>query len=389
MGRTLSPQQRRAIKIGAILTVPMSPHLSSRAIVTLSCILLIIILAVLAWEKFGITQFAATAPLSASSTQAYLQEAQNAYNNNDFTSAIGSVDAILTKNPNDVSALVSEANILAQEGSLSFNEKEYGTQAIAVAQQALTIDPNSADAWRVIGYANEIMQNYPAAENAYQKSLAIDPNNALTLSQQAHSYDLQGDTARAEAGYKAALAIDPTLDQAQMGLARIYIDQQELSQALGLFENVATSSANVRIRAEAEFSAGELYLARNDLGPAQQLMNSSTSLDPSYPLGWVGDGLVDFSEAVATTSGMTDAQRNALITSSFQSLQKAVTLNPYQSAAYYQIGVEFGTVGQYALATKFLDEAVTVVPNDITLSVPEKQVMLARIHSALSVLSAH
>ena len=367
----------------------MSPHLSSRTIVTLCCILLLIVLAALAWEKFGSTQFAATAPLSASSTQAYLQAAANAYNSNNFSSAISNVDAILAKNPNDVPALVSEANILAQEGSISFNEKEYGTQAIAVAQQALAVDPNSAAAWRIIGYANEIMQNYPAAEDAYQKSLAIDPNNALTLSQQAHSYDLQGDTAQAEVGYKAALAIDPTLDQAQMGLARIYIDQQELSQALALFENVATSSANERVRAEADFSAGELYLARNDLDTAQELMSSSTSLDPSYPLGWVGAGLVDFSEAVATTSGMTDAQRNALITSSFQSLQKAVTLNPYQSAAYYQIGIDFGTVGQDDLATKFLDEAATIVPNDITLSAPEKEVMLARIHSALSVLSAH
>ena len=87
----------------------------------------------------------------------------------------------------------------------------------------------------LIGYSNEIMQNYPAAHDAYAKT-DDGPLDALTIGQQAHAYDLQDEIAKAEAGYRAALAIDPALDQAQVGLARVLLTQGKTDEALTLFK---------------------------------------------------------------------------------------------------------------------------------------------------------
>src|ERR1700722_2237404 len=122
------------------------------------------------------------------STTSALNQSLSDFNKGDFSAAISSLDSALAKDPKNTDLLLLKASTLAQEGSLQFKEAEYGNQAIAVAQQVLVIDPQNSEAWRIIGYAYEIMQNYPAAHNAYQKSLALNPKNALTLSQEAHAY---------------------------------------------------------------------------------------------------------------------------------------------------------------------------------------------------------
>ncbi len=360
--------------------------MSSSSLITLGgALAVIIILGALAWVSVLLKGVAPLSPAPsasiAASSQQYLQDAHQAYERNDFSTAISDADAALAQNPTDVSALVAKATYLAQKGSLTFNEKEYGAQAITVAQQALAIDPQSAEAWRVIGYADEIMQNYAAAEAAYEKSLALDPQNALTLSQQAHAFDLQGNTAKAEAGYRAALTIDPTLDQAKMGLAGILVQNGDLTDALPLYAATSHDSPNTRVRAEAAYSAGMIDNALKQLAEAEHLMQSATFIDPAYPLGWVGLGVVLFNEAIATSSDLSATSRQSLVSASLQSLEKAIGLNQYQSAAYYQMGVELAALGQ-PTAAKFLDEAATIVPTDITLSVPEKQALLSRIKYA-------
>ena len=316
---------------------------------------------------------------------AVFQKAADAFNANDFESALLAVNATLASNPNNVEALLAKANILAQEGSIEFKEKEFGTQAIALATQALVLNPQSDEAYRIIGYANEIMQNFPAAYDAYAKALAINPRNAFVISQQAHAQYLQGDIAKAEMGYRVALAIDPTLGQASIGLAQILVEQGNIAGALPLFVTASKSAANIRERSEAAYSAGELYIQLNNPLQAKQFMTTATSLDSTYPLGWVGLGLIDFNMAIATTSSLTHAERNAAVLLSMQLLQKAIALNQYQSAAYYQLGIELGTVGDRALSTKFLTEANTIVPQDITLNTTQKQIMQARIKSALAI----
>jgi tetratricopeptide (TPR) repeat protein len=325
--------------------------------------------------------------LPPSATQTYLKAAASAYNDNNFSASIEDADAILANDPNNVNALIAKATALAQEGSVTFQEQTYATQAIAVAQQALAIDPQNADAWRIIGYANEIMQNYPAAEAAYEKSLAIDPNDALTLSQQAHSYDLQGDIVKAEAGYKAALAIDPTLDQAEMGMGRIYSDMHNFSQALPLFEGVASSTQNARTRAEALYSAGAINTSEGNDALAMTLFTQSATADATYPLPLVGIAAEQFGQAIGASTTLSDADRANLLQISMTGLQQALKIDPNLTTAAYQAGIEMAAMGQQAQALELLDEAVRIEPQDISLSAAEKQAVQAQITAAKTYIS--
>ena len=306
-------------------------------------------------------------------TQEHLKSSLDAFNTSDFNTAYASIKEVLDRDPDNIQALLAQATTLAQEGSIRFNEQIAGTQAIQVARRVLELDPKNAEAWRIIGYANEIMQKYDEAHQAYAKAIELQPGNALAISQDAHAYDLEGDFVKAEAGYRKALTINPTLDQAQAGLARILVARGALDEALSIFESVAGSSPNSRVRAEAAYSAGTLWGAKGDLDKAQSAMQLATDADSQYALAWTGRGTVAFQKAMATTSQATASERDALVTESFMQLQRGISLNPNQSAAYTQLGTQLIILGRTEEGLKVLEETLAIIDRDITLSAPAKE----------------
>ena len=91
-----------------------------------------------------------------------IQAIADFYNNN-LDDAINKTEIYLKDNPKDISGLLLLATSYEQKGSLEFKEKQYGDLAIQTANEVLTIDPSNAEAYRIIGYAYEIEQNYTDA----------------------------------------------------------------------------------------------------------------------------------------------------------------------------------------------------------------------------------
>lgn len=294
---------------------------------------------------------------------------------NDFTSALQNADAALASEPDNVVALLNKATALEQQGSLQFKEKELGTQAIALAQQALAINSKSSDAWRIIGYAYEIMQRYPEAHDAYSKSLALNPANAATISQDAHAYDLEGDYTRAESGYTQALQIDPNLDHARMGLARMLVARGKLDDALAQYKLVMQSSSNARQKAEAAYSAGVIQNAQKKTAEAEVLMRQAIDLDPSYAQGWGGLGEVLFAESVNQAKIGSDTGLAKLVDESLAAFGKSIALNPNLANAQLQLALSMVALGDDQRALTVINETIKTIPNDITLSAPSKQIL--------------
>ena len=107
------------------------------------------------------------------------------------------------------------------------------------ARCGIIADEHNSEAWRLIGYAHEIIQRYDLADISYQKSLNIDPNNARTLADRAHAFDLQGKLDEAAPLYIAAISKDPYIEKAYLGLGRIAVAHADLPGALAYFEIVA------------------------------------------------------------------------------------------------------------------------------------------------------
>ena len=359
-------------------TEETAPHRShARLFIALAAVVLAGIVLALVFSK-----------VSGDLLQRRMSEANALFNANDTSAAVAKADSILTRDPRNITALLLKAASLAQKGSLEFKETTFGPQAIAIAQEALALDPRNSEAYRIIGYAYEIMQKYDEAHAAYEKALALDPSNVAAVSQNAHAYDLQGQIEKAEVGYRAALALDQNFSQAQMGLGRIFVQKGQLDEALARFTRVAGTAQNARVKAEAAYSAGSISSARGNRAEAERFMRLATVTDQKYALGWVGLGKELFDQSIAASSQISLGQRNALITSSMDSLQKAIAINPNQSLAHYQLGIQLAALGKTSAAVKILTEAKSIVASDITLSTTGKTTMLAKIDSALAVVSA-
>lgn len=297
------------------------------------------------------------------------------FNTNDVDGAIAKADQMLADNPDDVATLVAKSLALAQKGSLGFDETKYGMQAAAIAEQAITLDPKSSEAYRALGYAKEIQQDYAGAHAAYETALTLDPKNALAIFGNAHAYDLEGDIVKAETGYRAALGVDQNCYPAHLGLGRIYNAQGEREKALAEFKLVYMNAPNLHNKAEAAYSVGTLLIAKGDDALARGYLEKATLVDPEYPLGWYGLGTVLYIQATAMSS-LPAAQRGNLILGSVTALNKAITLNPEQSAAYLQLGEAFYVIGEKDAALAAFKKAAVVIPSDITLSATEKMQML-------------
>lgn len=302
-----------------------------------------------------------------------ITDAIDAFNQNNFDEALGKTNAILAQDPKNITALFLQALTLAQRGSIEFKEKEYGEQAIVVAQQALEVaatDTERSEAWRIIGYANEIMERFDKAFVAYDTSLKFNPNNALAISQKGHAYGLQGDVKKARELYEQALKIDPSLDHARINFARALVFENDTDGAITEFKKVISTTSNQRFLAESNYAIGSLYTFRREHILAEQFLKSATVADPTFALGWIGLGREQFFQMLR--KDIADMQRGDLVNASFGNLTKGLKINPNQTLGYYQFGLELGFLGEKEKAILMLKQALVVVGIDIALSRQEK-----------------
>jgi tetratricopeptide (TPR) repeat protein len=105
--------------------------------------------------------------------------------------------------------------------SYLFSRWNDGNNAVAEARTALSLDPNNAEAYRYLGLALFVDDQYSAALKALEKSLARDPKRADTY------YDLgliqvaENDLPAAAESYRKAIQLNPHLGEAQTSLGAI------------------------------------------------------------------------------------------------------------------------------------------------------------------------
>lgn len=310
-----------------------------------------------------------------------LQKAEDAYNQNDIASAILQAYDISNSNPSNINAFIQLSFYLSQYGSAYFKEVEYGEKAIVAANRALELDKSSSEAWRALGFATEIMQNYSDAHKYYEVSISHDNNNARAYFGNGHVFDLEGNSAKAEENYRNAIKIDGTLVEAHSGLGRILTRQNNLDAAATEFKIVYDSAKNKRVKAEAAYSLSQIYRSQGKLVEAQKYAEEATVIDPVYPLAWYGVGAVYYSQAIDTKSTETMEGRAALLQKSTVMMNNAIGLNENQTAAYVQLAINFSLIGKFDVCFEALDKAQKVVLSDITLTSTEKSEMIKRIQS--------
>jgi tetratricopeptide (TPR) repeat protein len=304
------------------------------------------------------------------------------FHQNKLDEALAQTEDLLNIYPDHSAILATKALILAQKGSLSFEEKELGTQAVSVAKQAVEADPQNSEAYRILGYAYEIQEEYNLAHQNYAQAIQLNPKNAQALFGDAHVYDLQGDLAKAEKGYQQSLEFNSSFDQAYLGMARVLVARGDEKGAVESLEKALAVSTNVHNKAEITYSIARLSLNMQDIPKGLSYGEQSTLLDPNYPLGWYAHATALFLDSFNKTKYPEAATRGAFITQSIGELRKALILNPNQSVVYLQLGIEFSAINKHEDALESFRRGLLAVPKDITLNADDKVLMMKKIEDA-------
>lgn len=301
---------------------------------------------------------------------------------NNLDEALKVAEDAVKKYKNDSNAFVALASVYVQKGSLEFKELEYGQKALEAAQKALEIDSNNSEAYRVSGYAYEIMQKYNEAFVAYSKAIELNSQNALAYANRGHAYSLIGDLDKAEADYQKALSIDSSLSSAYINLARVYIAHTKYDEARNMLAMVENISANIVQKASAKQILGTLEVALGNHEKGKEYLIEAISYDPNLASAWVEIGRANY----FLSSQTQDYEFLALIQEALINVNQATKINPNQTTAYVLLATILDTLGQRGDAINALNTALEKVDMDITLGKDEKEITKSEINNQLATL---
>ena len=308
-------------------------------------------------------------------------QALSDFNSNNLDNSIKNAQELSNNDSTKSQGLLLLATSYVQKGSLEFKEKEYGDKAIETANQVLLIDPNNSEAYRIIGYANEIEQNYPEALKNYSKSISLNPSSAETLASRGHSYYLMGDNENAKKDFLAALTLDPNAAIANLNLARLAYNEADYKTASNYLSKITDPALPVVVRADKAVLSALIKEASNDPDGALTSFNEALALTPNSPYIMVNIAQVKmvllFKNSVKNVIKKTDVEK--LIAD----VDIAISINPNQTISYITLGKMKSLIGDLTGSKDAFNKAKEVVLNDISLNTLQKQNIQKEIEASL------
>jgi tetratricopeptide (TPR) repeat protein len=157
------------------------------------------------------------------SSGAELRLAQLAYREKHTAEANATLDKLLAREPRNASALMTKARWLYNDGNVQ--------DALRRSNEAVAIDPESAEAHYLEGTMRLASRQYPEAADAFTEVLRLNPRAALAQVQLSRLTLLRGDSASALQYAQAAAKNAPGNPLARLSLARGFLAQGQTAQA--------------------------------------------------------------------------------------------------------------------------------------------------------------
>lgn len=115
--------------------------------------------------------------------------------------------------------------------SAYWHQQGNSTKALAYAQEAQNIQPNSVDAWFALGNARLLKNNYAIALDAFQRVLTAQPERTDALFNAGLALEYLGRKTEAQTCYEQATVLDAQHAKAWFALAILRRDRGETKQA--------------------------------------------------------------------------------------------------------------------------------------------------------------
>lgn len=299
------------------------------------------------------------------------QKIQQAYQNQDWSSAKDDLKQLIEDDPKDISALNAYAAVLTQlseyEQALSllnaaidyqpdaialYNSRgnvqlrlNHHKQAIDNFKQALLIDADYVPALSNLARCYLRDDQAKKAIEHYRKVVLIDDKQPAHWLQLAVAHLKNNDSDEAEQALKKCLQVDPKYLPAWRQMAEIYLDQKQYEKAGLLYAQVLSSEPN---DADALIGVANCEIEQRETDAAIDHLNTLLNLIPDHP---------DAHYLLATAYLKAGNMKQALA-----HYQKQLEKQPTQES-YYNIGVLMMYQNRFQEAIHYLLESLTYDPD--------------------------
>ncbi len=229
--------------------------------------------------------------------------------------------------------------------------------AINEAQGVLKINPDDADAHRLLGhiYLRNLGQGEPDKSNSQSLTKAIEQFEALVKADPSDTdsyvilgrlYKLNNQGAKAEEAFKKVLNSDPSSRDALVSLAQLYLDQGDYDDAIALLSNVPDDETDSSLLD----LLGVAYGQNHNIDKAVETFDKALSDDPDNM------ELRRSYASVLIDNNRPDAAR--------VQLQKILDADPQDGSTLLRLGQLDRETGNFDKARQELDRARTLMPDN-------------------------
>jgi len=290
-----------------------------------------------------------------------------AYTENDIAAAITYAQSLQQTNPDDILGFLTLASAYIQKGIIESEEILYANLAYDEIQKALAINPESADAHRMLAQVYELRMEMDEALDAYNRAIIFDPEDYLAIGLRGHLYYLIGDLEKAEVDYKRSLEIEPENSRALTDLATLYlitdapVDVEELLlRAIELETHHADLS-------RAYNALGVYYMDQGWYTDAIETFQSAVTYDPSMTPALNGIAMSNF--YLIERDGIENFNSfEKRLTAAFDAVDATLSQDENFSRAYITLGFLFNILSDYESEEQAYRDGLTVVMSDHTLT---------------------
>ena len=170
------------------------------------------------------------------------------------------------------------ARIYTQQAWIYFQQQNWHRATIA-CKNALETDPNTADAYKILGNILKIKGKKAEALGVYAKALTINPNSASIHANLGSFYAEQKDWQQALDYYQQAVILDPKLAGAYRSLAQVWEELGNLDRALECFCQAVNLEPEI-LSPEEYFSFGKELYQQKKVKEASILYTHGVKLNP-------------------------------------------------------------------------------------------------------------
>jgi tetratricopeptide (TPR) repeat protein len=297
----------------------------------------------------------------------------DSFSTGDLDKAIEFSKKLLEKDPNNIDYQIKLADSYVSKGSIDHEESTYAPMAIEIINSVISKEPNNSEAYRVLGYANEILQKFDEAIKNYNKSIELDNKNALAYNARGHAYDLMGDFEKAEADYLKAYDLDPNEPIILINIARINLIKGELDKAKEFSLKVIDSDAIYYVKATAYSTLAQIYIFEENPDKALESINVAIELLPKFVFSYTTRANIIINKYYSDETKTISEEESRTVKSD---LDKVISINQNNVFAYSAYARFFEIKKEYDKAIEYHQKAISVVEQDLAIPLSIRPVVV-------------